>query len=1033
MTPTTDRTRPSDGAPLHDAGDQDYLRHPATAAARYLADGLWGTSTIDELLLAPGLRAGADAPAVTADGRTVSHAELGTLVDAAAGALADAGVERGTRLVLHLPNGLDVIVLTIALLRMGAVPAFALPAHRASEIVHVARTARASVHLLGELPGLDARSGERLRTETAAGAPGIVTLDWPTGLCLRLAEQRRAPSPPAATVAPGTGDASALAFFQLSGGTTGPSKLIPRAHREYAYSFLRSTEVCGFDSSTVLLPAIPLTHNFPMSSPGWMGVLAVGGHVVVPSAPDAVTVGAAITEHGVTHVQAVPPLVHSWLDAESFPRRALTRILVGGARLAPSIARRVHRELAPLQQVYGMAEGLVCYTPLEAEEELIVRTQGRPMSPADRVRVVDADGAEVPPGTPGELQVAGPYTIPAYYRAGAAGEASFCADGHYRTGDIVTRTAEGDLTVVGRVKEQINRGGEKVAPAEVESALLRHPGVADVCVRGIEDEVLGERVEAYVVAKPDADGVDTRTLRRHLRDASLADFKIPARFHLVDRLPQTAVGKIDRRATGGDGDAASTVDATAGSTTAASGRSADGADTEVDVEEVDVLGIGFGPANMAVAAALRDVPRDRAPRALFLDAADGPGWHTGMLLPGASLQVSFAKDLVTFRNPRSELSFLNFLVEQGRIHDFFNRGSTAPLRAEFAAYLRWAAERLGDSVRYGHRVESVEPVVEGGTIVGYLVRAATAGGPRLFRARDVVAAAGLRAHTPAEFGSHPRLLHSSRYLHEIDDIPVDARREGGPQLVVIGGGQSAAEVALDLRTRHPSATVHLVHSRFGLIPSDATPYANRIFDHDAVDRLFDAPAPVRERLDAEHRNTNYSVVHENTLQELYDTEYADSWAGRRRLVIHDASRIARVGARTDDADGTGLLTVDIEHELDGGGTSVAADVVVAATGYRAFDPSELLGASAASLVRDAAGRPVAERDYALRWRCPAEGRLFSLGSSGHQHGISTTLLSGVALRAGEVVDTLLVAPDAASAHGRADGHGSAARERVEAR
>ncbi|MBD8019905.1 SidA/IucD/PvdA family monooxygenase [Brevibacterium gallinarum] len=1051
------------GPPTPDPLDPDFLRHPAAQAEVYIAAGLWGDQRLDEVLLAAAAEAdAADRPAITDASMSITHAQLPGLVSATAAQLRAHGIESGTRVVLHLPDSPNLIVTAIALLQIGAIPVFALPAHRVQEITHFATVARATVHLLGPLPGLSSAAAADLTAAVESVVPGLRTVAWgddhlhPATAAGAAAVAVAAGLP---TTASGTANtrpatsAADLAFFQLSGGTTGASKLIPRAHREYIYSFLRSNTVCGFDAATALLPAVPLAHNFPMSSPGWMGALAAGGHVVIPPAVDAHSVFAAVGAHRVTHIQAVPPLVHSWLDSGLRPPAGLQRILIGGARLAESTARRVSAELAPLQQVYGMAEGLVCYTPLDGSADLIATTQGRPMSPADEVRVVDADGCVVPTGETGELLVRGPYTIPGYYAAPQVNAASFTADGFFRTSDLVRCSPDGDISVVGRVKEQINRGGEKIAPAEVESLLMRHPGVSDARVRGAADPVLGERVEAHIVPRPGwEDALSSRVLRRHLRDISLADYKIPETFTLVTELPQTPVGKISR--------------------TAAAACAPD------DATVVDVVGVGFGPANMALAAALSELPASEAPTAVFLDAAAGPQWHAGMLLPDASLQVSYIKDLVTLRNPCSQLSFLNFLVAHDRIQDFFNRGSSEPLRVEFAAYLQWAAEQLGEWVRYSHRVTSIEPIAAAGdtaaeavagdsagaggasagseSIIGYIVRAETPDGPRTYVARDVVLACGLQPYTPAEFGIHERLIHSADYLHRIGTLPIDeqgsdaqpgdrqpgdvseAGRAARTELVVIGGGQSGAEVCLDLRERFPAARVHLVHSRFGLIPSDATPYANRIFDHASVDRLYYAPTEVRDRLSAVHRNTNYSVVHENTIQALYDAQYADRWAGDERIVIHDASRIESIteatvasGTVTGALDAESVsqrdgqpprLTVAIGHELDGSRTVITADAVVSATGYRPLDPAELLGPAGDELLRDDAGRVLATRDYRLQWDRPDTGRLFALGVTGHQHGIAATLLSDVALRAGEITAALLDTPAESAAERTVSAH-----------
>lgn len=191
-----------------------------------------------------------------------------------------------------------------------------------------------------------------------------------------------------------------------------------------------------------------------------------------------------------------------------------------------------------------MAEGLVNYTRLDDDLDLVLRTQGRPISPDDEVLIVDDQDIPVVDGRPGHLLTRGPYTIRGYYRADRHDQTAFTADGFYRTGDVVRRDPRGYLTVVGRAKEQINRGGEKIAPTEVEHHLLAHDGVQEVCVVGVEDPILGERIYAHIVT---ADGcqLDAGTLSAFLVERGVAKFKRPDKFIFADELPRTAVGKTN--------------------------------------------------------------------------------------------------------------------------------------------------------------------------------------------------------------------------------------------------------------------------------------------------------------------------------------------------------------------------------------------------------------------------------------------------------------------------------------------------------
>ncbi|CBT77486.1 lysine N(6)-hydroxylase/L-ornithine N(5)-oxygenase family protein [Glutamicibacter arilaitensis] len=422
-------------------------------------------------------------------------------------------------------------------------------------------------------------------------------------------------------------------------------------------------------------------------------------------------------------------------------------------------------------------------------------------------------------------------------------------------------------------------------------------------------------------------------------------------------------------------------------------------------QSYDVVGLGFGPSNMALATAIhehnRAVGTEPSLKALFLDRASEPGWHKNLLFEDASMQVAFAKDLASFRNPTSELTFMNFLHTQGRLEDFFNRGSMAPLRIEFVAYLRWAAEQLSDYVRYSSEVVRVVPRTSGGRITGYEVDIADESGVRTVAARHVVLAGGLQPVFPSGVRSGARVWHSAEFLERAAVLDTAAVRS----VAVIGGGQSAAEVIEQMYHRCPQAQIHSVISRFGLIPSDASAYANRIFDPLAVDELYAADPQVRQELTEAHRNTNNSVVNPNTIAALYDLEYRDKWLGAQRLNWH---RAARVDSVREDY-GTPGVQLGLDEGLGDGDGTLEVDVAIFATGYRALDPTTLLGSHAGMLVRDDLGRPTARRDYSAHTVLPDDAKLFLVGQTEHQHGISATLLSNVAVRAGEILDSILAA------------------------
>ena len=287
-----------------------------------------------------------------------------------------------------------------------------------------------------------------------------------------------------------------------------------------------------------------------LSSPGALGIFYSGGCVVIAPDPEPLNCFSIIKQHAVTMASLVPSAVVAWV--EQAPKYAdaldtLQLIQVGGANFSESLARQVPAVFGcQLQQVFGMAEGLVNYTRLEDSDKQIFTSQGRPISPDDEVLIVDEQGNPVVDGDVGMLITRGPYTFCGYYHSPKHNAEAFDDDGYYHSGDLVKRTPDGNLRVVGRVKDQINRGGEKIAAEEVENLILSHPDVLHAALISVIDPRLGEKSCAYVVARhPD---IKSSTLRRYLLQIGIAEYKIPDRFKWIDSMPLTAVGKTDKKA-----------------------------------------------------------------------------------------------------------------------------------------------------------------------------------------------------------------------------------------------------------------------------------------------------------------------------------------------------------------------------------------------------------------------------------------------------------------------------------------------------
>jgi len=528
---------------------------PPAFAQRYRAAGHWRGETFHSVLRERARRH-PERVAIVADQTRWTYSELDRRADEIAAGLLASGLSAGDRVIVHLPNVPSFFEVIFGLFRAGILPVYALPAHRLTEIEHFAVSAEACAYVMvGRHEGFDygglavalkarvpaIRQVFAVQSPQAGdvAVPDLVTLDdlRVTGRAQPLAATHAGPQP------------SDVAFLQISGGSTGLSKLIARTHDDYIYTLRESDAICGMDEHSVFLAALPIAHNYPMSSPGVLGALYAGARVVLSLSPSPEAAFPLIEREGVTMTSLVPPLLLVWLQA--YPNRrhdlsTLKTMQVGGAKLAPEIARRVRPTMGiTLQQVFGMAEGLVNYTRLDDPDDVIVHTQGRPISEDDEVLVVDDLGQPVALGESGYLLTRGPYTIRSYHNNDAANARSFTDDGFYRTGDIVRRDAQGYLTVQGRATDHINRAGEKISAEEIEDHLLAHPAVFDAAVVSVPDEYLGERTCAFIIAQGDKPkGI---VLKQWIRQRGLAEFKVPDQIVFVDKFFETAALKISRR------------------------------------------------------------------------------------------------------------------------------------------------------------------------------------------------------------------------------------------------------------------------------------------------------------------------------------------------------------------------------------------------------------------------------------------------------------------------------------------------------
>ncbi|GGZ29323.1 lysine/ornithine N-monooxygenase [Streptomyces inusitatus] len=420
----------------------------------------------------------------------------------------------------------------------------------------------------------------------------------------------------------------------------------------------------------------------------------------------------------------------------------------------------------------------------------------------------------------------------------------------------------------------------------------------------------------------------------------------------------------------------------------------------------DVLGIGFGPSNLALAIAIQEhnsqVSQEDRIHAGFLEKQPGFGWHRGMLIDDATMQVSFLKDLVTMRDPTSDFSFLCYLRERDRLVDFLNQKTLFPLRIEFHDYFEWAAARVDTLVEYSSEVVSVKPVTEDGEIRWFDVTSkdpAGGGASTVRRARSLCVAMGMEPRLPPGTVLSDRVWHTSELIPRVGQL-VD-RATPVRRAVVLGAGQSAAEAVDYLHRSFPDAEICSVFAKYGYTPADDSPFANRIFDPEAVDIYYGAPREVKRSLFDYHRSTNYSVVDMELIEGLSRTMYQEKVQGRQRLRMLNVSRIREVSA--DSA----RLGITIEYLPTGEREVLEADLLVHATGYQPQGIGERLGELGKLCLRDDEDALMIGRDHRVETVARVTSDIYLQGGTEHTHGITSTLLSHTAVRAGEIRASLI--------------------------
>ncbi len=513
---------------------------PPEFAQRYREKNYWRDKPLAEEFGAVFVRF-SDRVAVVDRGRSYTYAEVDRAAERLASNLLDAGLKRLDRVVVQLPNVIEFVYLYLALQKIGCIPIAALATHRYLEISQFAKLSGAAACVTPDRYG-DFEFTEmvrRVRKEVPSVKLGIV-LGETSGDFLSLADLI---SKRAKRLTDELGniriDPADPAIFQLSGGTTGVPKLIPRTHNDYAYNSRIAAKVCGVTGDSVLLLALPIAHNLPLACPGLQGYFLDDLFHLIEA-------------HGVTHLKVVPALLIRLINDPEIVKYDLSSLRViqsGGQRMQPEVRIRT-KQLIPgvtVQENFGMSEGMLFFVRLDDPEDVRLETCGRPLSPDDEVRLVDDEGKEVPPGEVGELTCRGPYTLRGYFGVPEYNARQFTPEGFYRSGDLMRLHPSGNYVVEGRKKDLINRGGEKISAEEIENLILSHPAVQNIACVAMPDPDLGEKTCACVILRPGR-SLTLEELTRFLSEKEIAKFKLPERLEILPEFPLSTFGKVSKKA-----------------------------------------------------------------------------------------------------------------------------------------------------------------------------------------------------------------------------------------------------------------------------------------------------------------------------------------------------------------------------------------------------------------------------------------------------------------------------------------------------
>jgi len=469
--------------------------------------------------------------------------------------LIDLDIQPLDRVLVQLPNWNEFVFAYFALQKIGAIPVLLIDRYRQLEINNLISLTGATSWIVASrykkkdyVPIINDILKENPEFKNIITVRG--DSDHKPFLSIeRLIEEAKMTEDNLARLTSRAPDPMQVAHMGPTGGTTGAPKIVPRTHN----SLITGIEYCSKsweqNNQDVNLIAGPIGHDLTFTK-GFIGSIIMLGKIVFLDSTDDKEICETIEKEKVTSIIWVPTLAQRMLqykDLDKHDLNSLKKMHSAGGTSHPDLVKDVTKKLKmKFYNGYGATEGMTTITRTTDDLETICTTVGRPTCPYDTYKVTDKEGNELPLNTQGELVLKGPGVFTGYYNNPEENKEAFTKDRFFRTGDVATIDEKGYITLTGRIKEMINRGGESISATEIERLINRHPDVAAVAVIPMPDPVMGERVYAYIQPKAGMQ-LSSKEIISFLKDQKASVLQLPERIEFIDTMPYTGAEKLDKK------------------------------------------------------------------------------------------------------------------------------------------------------------------------------------------------------------------------------------------------------------------------------------------------------------------------------------------------------------------------------------------------------------------------------------------------------------------------------------------------------